>query len=79
MVASAGTMESGAGGVAEGVASAAAQKSTQNTQYDKIGTEYLKIKQLPAAEPEVPSILAALGEGGVTGRRCLGTCGLQYL
>ncbi|KAJ4991157.1 hypothetical protein SVAN01_03285 [Stagonosporopsis vannaccii] len=72
MVASAGARESGAGGgVVEGDARAAAQKSTQNTQYDQIGTDYLKIKELPAAEPEVPSILAALGEGGVRGKRCL--------
>ncbi|KAH6639197.1 S-adenosyl-L-methionine-dependent methyltransferase [Boeremia exigua] len=46
-------------------------QSTQNTQYDQIGTEYLKIKVLAAAESEGPSIRAALGEGRVEGRRCL--------
>lgn len=78
MAVSAGARESGAGGAAEGDASVV-QKSTQNTQYDLIGTEYLKIKELPAAESEVPSILAALGEGGARGKKCLGTCDLPHL
>jgi hypothetical protein len=50
------------------------QSSTQSTQYDAIGTKYLEIKTLPAAEPEIPSILAALGENGVKGKKCLGAC-----
>ncbi|KAJ8118708.1 hypothetical protein OPT61_g374 [Boeremia exigua] len=70
MAEAAAAKESGAGGAVEGSASDA-QKSTQNTQYDQIGTEYLKIKELPAAESELPSILAALGEDGVKGKRCL--------
>ena len=67
------------GGAVGKTASGAEKRSTQNTQYDQIGTEYLKIKELPAAEPEVPSILAALGEDGVKGKRCLGTWNLWYL
>ncbi|KAF9690594.1 hypothetical protein EKO04_011504 [Ascochyta lentis] len=66
---------SGAGGGVAGVTNASNEMqttSTQNTQYDQIGTKYLEIKQLPAVEPEVPSILAALGEGGVKGKKCLG-------
>ncbi|CAO2649823.1 Nn.00g011150.m01.CDS01 [Neocucurbitaria sp. VM-36] len=47
-----------------------ASTSTQNTQYDKIGSKYNKIKTLPATEPEVPSILNALGD--IRGKRCLG-------
>ncbi|XPS81778.1 hypothetical protein M3J07_013737 [Ascochyta lentis] len=65
---------SGAGGGVAGVTNASNEMqttSTQNTQYDQIGTKYLEIKQLPAVEPEVPSILAALGEGGVKGKKCL--------
>lgn len=54
-------------------------ESTQNTQYDQIGTKYLEIKQLPAAEPEVPSILAALGKDGVRGKKCLGTFCSQFI
>ncbi|KZM24934.1 uncharacterized protein EKO05_0002678 [Ascochyta rabiei] len=63
------------GGANGGAASASKNEeqteSTQNTQYDQIGSRYLDIKLLPAAEPEVPSILAALGEGGVRGFKCL--------
>ena len=74
--------EGGAGGAARkraGDGSGGAEReSTQSTQYDRIGTQYLKIKELPAAEPEMPSILAALGEDGVKGRRCLGMCGSSY-
>jgi hypothetical protein len=44
---------------------------TQNTQYDKIGTKYNAIKTLPAAEPEEPSVVKALGN--IQGARCLGT------
>lgn len=51
---------------------ASAGQSTQNTQYDKIGTKYNAIKLLPATEPEVPSVKAALGD--ITGKTCLGTC-----
>ncbi|KAH7406483.1 S-adenosyl-L-methionine-dependent methyltransferase [Phaeosphaeria sp. MPI-PUGE-AT-0046c] len=43
--------------------------STQNTQYDKIGTKYNKIKTLPAAEPEEPSSIKALGN--IVGKTCL--------
>ncbi|KAJ4364129.1 hypothetical protein N0V83_009584 [Neocucurbitaria cava] len=57
--------ESGNGGVTAGGSST----STQNTQYDKIGSKYNKIKTLPATEPEVPSVLKALG--GIKGKRCL--------
>lgn len=63
--------EGGAGGAAGGKSSGA-ERSTQNTQYDQIGTRYLEIKVLPAAQPEVPSILNALGENGVMGKKCLG-------
>ncbi|KAF1930446.1 S-adenosyl-L-methionine-dependent methyltransferase [Didymella exigua CBS 183.55] len=48
----------------------AMDESTQNTQYDGIGTRYLEIKTLPAAEPELPSILSALGDV-VEGKKCL--------
>ena len=63
--------EGGAGGAAGGKSSGA-ERSTQNTQYDQIGTRYLEIKVLPAAQPEVPSILNALGGNGVMGKKCLG-------
>ncbi|KAH7377346.1 S-adenosyl-L-methionine-dependent methyltransferase [Pyrenochaeta sp. MPI-SDFR-AT-0127] len=46
-----------------------AGQSTQNTQYDQIGTKYNAVKLLPAAEPEVPSVKAALGD--ITGKTCL--------
>jgi hypothetical protein len=46
-------------------------QNTQNTQYDKIGTKYNTINVLPAAEPEEPSIIKALGN--IQGKRCLGT------
>jgi hypothetical protein len=46
-------------------------QSTQSTQYDSIGTKYNTIKTLPAAEPEEPSIIKALGS--IHGKRCLGT------
>jgi hypothetical protein len=46
-------------------------QNTQNTQYDKIGTKYNTIKVLPAAEPEEPSTIKALGN--IQGKRCLGT------
>lgn len=64
--------EGGAGGATDGRAK---DESTQNTQYDQIGTRYLEIKTLPAVEPEVPSILDALGDGA-RGMKCLGT--LRY-
>jgi hypothetical protein len=82
MVASAEWRESGAGGAAERTTerhSGAERKSTQNTQYDQIGTDYLKVKELPAAEPELPSILSALGKDGVKGARCLGMFLRPYL
>ena len=60
--------QSGAGGAKDG---RAMNQSTQNTQYDQIGTKYLEIKTLPAVEPELPSILHALGDG-VKGKKCLG-------
>jgi hypothetical protein len=47
------------------------ETSTQNTQYDKIGTKYNAIKTLPAAEPEEPSVVKALSD--IRGKRCLGT------
>lgn len=59
----------GAGGAKDG--RVRGEESTQSTQYDQIGTRYLEIKTLPAVEPEVPSILNALGDG-VRGRKCLG-------
>jgi hypothetical protein len=46
-------------------------KSTQSMQYDKIGTKYNTIKTLPAAEPEEPSVVHALGN--IEGMECLGT------
>ena len=65
--------ESGAGGPSGGKdgSGRAMHESTQNTQYDRIGTRYLEIKTLPAVEPEVLSILNTLGDG-VRGRKCLG-------
>jgi hypothetical protein len=65
--------ESGAGGPsgAKVGSGRAVHESTQNTQYDRIGTRYLEIKTLPAVEPEVLSILDALGDG-VRRRKCLG-------
>jgi hypothetical protein len=50
-----------------------AEESTQSTQYDGIGAKYMEIKVLPAVQPEMPSILSVLGEGGVEGKKCLGT------
>lgn len=52
-------------------------KSTQSTQYDKIGTKYNTIKVLPATEPEEPSVIKALGY--LEGKRCLGTYLLSHL
>jgi hypothetical protein len=46
------------------------EKSTQNTQYDKIGTKYNTIKTLPGTEPEEPSVTKALGD--IHGLKCLG-------
>jgi hypothetical protein len=46
------------------------EESTQNTQYDEIGTNYMAIKELGAVEAELPSVVAALGR--VDGKRCLG-------
>jgi hypothetical protein len=60
--------ESGAGGEKDG---RAMDESTQNMQYDQIGTRYLEIKTLPAVEPELPSILDSLGDR-VRGTKCLG-------
>ena len=58
----------------DGAASAAeSAQSTQSTQYDGIGEKYLEIKVLPAVQPEMPSILSVLGQGGVKGKKCLGT------
>ena len=48
-------------------------QSTQSTQYDGIGEKYLEIKVLPAVQPEMHSIMSVLGEGGVKGKKCLGT------
>ena len=45
-------------------------RSTQNRQYDNIGSKYGDIKVKPAVQPERPSVLAVLGD--VTGKRCLG-------
>jgi hypothetical protein len=44
--------------------------STQNTQYDKIGTKYNFLHELPAVQPQAPSITAVLGD--IKGLRCLG-------
>lgn len=49
-------------------------QSTQNTQYDAIGERYLKIKELPAVEAEMPSVLSVLGREGLRGKKCLGMC-----
>jgi hypothetical protein len=46
------------------------ETSTQNTQYDEIGTNYMAIKEMGAVEAELPSVVAALGR--VDGKRCLG-------
>ncbi|KAF1846242.1 S-adenosyl-L-methionine-dependent methyltransferase [Cucurbitaria berberidis CBS 394.84] len=45
------------------------KESTQNTQYDQIGTKYNRIKTLPATEAEVPSVVRALGD--IVGKKCL--------
>ena len=45
-------------------------ESTQNRQYDDIGSKYGDIKVKPAVQPERPSVLAVLGD--VRGKRCLG-------
>lgn len=60
--------KSGASGAKDGRATG---ESTQNTQYDKIGTKYLEIKTLSALEPEMLSILDALGDA-IKGTNCLG-------
>lgn len=44
--------------------------TTQNTQYDAIGSKYGDIKVKPAVQPERPSVEAVLGD--VRGKRCLG-------
>jgi hypothetical protein len=46
------------------------ETSTQNTQYDEIGTNYMAIKEMGAVEAELPSVVAALGR--IDGKRCLG-------
>ncbi|KAF2195972.1 hypothetical protein GQ43DRAFT_289120 [Delitschia confertaspora ATCC 74209] len=51
--------------------------STQNTQYDKLGTKYNSIHDLPVTKPEIPSVLAALGD--IKGAKCLGTFLLLFL
>jgi hypothetical protein len=51
--------------------------STQNTQYDKIGTKYNAIKVLSSVEPEEPSVVKALGN--IEGSRCLGTFTLSHM
>ncbi|KAF2006421.1 S-adenosyl-L-methionine-dependent methyltransferase [Amniculicola lignicola CBS 123094] len=43
--------------------------STQNTQYDQIGSKYNTMHVLPSVEPERPSVLKALGD--IKGLRCL--------
>jgi hypothetical protein len=50
---------------------ASAGVSTQNTQYDKIGTKYNSMHDLPAVQPEEPSVRAVLGD--IQGLRCLGS------
>lgn len=45
--------------------------STQNTQYDGIGSKYNDIKSKDAIQPELPSVVQALGD--ISGKRCLGT------
>ncbi|PSN64999.1 S-adenosyl-L-methionine-dependent methyltransferase [Corynespora cassiicola Philippines] len=62
----------GADAAAGGGASTAedeARVSTQNTQYDAIGTRYNAMHELPSVEPERPSVIAALGD--IRGKRCL--------
>lgn len=54
----------------------ASSQSTQNTQYDKIGTKYNAIKVLPSVEPEEPSVTKALGS--IEGKTCLGTYRFSY-
>jgi hypothetical protein len=51
-------------------------KSTQNRQYDDIGSKYGDIKVKPAVQPERPSVLAVLGD--VAGKRCLGRFSVSY-
>ncbi|KAJ4351904.1 uncharacterized protein N0V89_007248 [Didymosphaeria variabile] len=52
-------------------------RSTQNTQYDAIGSKYGDIKSKPAVHPEPPSVVAVLGD--VQGKRCLDlACGLGF-
>ncbi|KAF2795118.1 S-adenosyl-L-methionine-dependent methyltransferase [Melanomma pulvis-pyrius CBS 109.77] len=53
----------------ESASAASGAVSTQNTQYDKIGTKYNSMHELPAIEPEKPSVIAVLGD--ITGKRCL--------
>ncbi|KAF1979050.1 S-adenosyl-L-methionine-dependent methyltransferase [Bimuria novae-zelandiae CBS 107.79] len=56
---------------------AAEVQSTQNKQYDKIGSKYGDIKEKPATQPERPSVVAVLGD--ITGKRCLDlACGLGH-
>lgn len=45
--------------------------STQNRQYDAIGSAYGNIKVAPATQPERPSVEGVLGD--VRGLKCLGT------
>ncbi|KAF2010577.1 S-adenosyl-L-methionine-dependent methyltransferase [Aaosphaeria arxii CBS 175.79] len=47
----------------------AASGSTQNRQYDQIGTKYKLMHELPAVEPEKPSVVEALGD--IKGKKCL--------
>jgi hypothetical protein len=51
--------------------------STQNTQYDQIGGNYMAIKQLAGVEAELPSVTAALGS--VQNKRCLGMLSIILL
>jgi hypothetical protein len=68
--------EGGAGGAKDEELDVGGDQSTQSTQYDQIGTKYLEIKTLPAVEPELPSILHALGDG-VKEAKCLGMFNLR--
>ncbi|CAI6337912.1 unnamed protein product [Periconia digitata] len=43
--------------------------STQNTQYDQIGMRYNSMHDLPAVQPEKPSVVTVLGD--VKGKKCL--------
>ncbi|KAF2996228.1 hypothetical protein E8E13_003023 [Curvularia kusanoi] len=62
----------GGGSVGENGKEVEHTQSTQSTQYDSIGAKYLEIKVLPAVQPEMCSVLSALGgEEGVMGRKCL--------